>query len=162
MIYDFLGQRGIDYERHNHPPVFTCEQEAELVSDLGATRTKNIFLRDRSGKRHFLIVVESDKRVDLKALAGCLGSTKLSLGSAERLKKHLGVEPGSVSLLALIHDREAAVELVLDKPIAESQALRCHPLVNTATLVLGRAALRKFLEATGHQPKVIDVPKKAS
>jgi Ala-tRNA(Pro) deacylase len=69
-IYRFLARHDIEHERHDHPPVFTCEEGSRLVPDLPATRTKNLFLRDRKGRRHFLVVVGYERAVDLKALSG--------------------------------------------------------------------------------------------
>jgi Ala-tRNA(Pro) deacylase len=37
--------------------------------------------------------------------------------------------------------------------------VQAHPLINTATMVLAHADLERFLAATGHTPRVIDVPK---
>jgi Ala-tRNA(Pro) deacylase len=79
---------------------------------------------------------------------------------AERLKKHLGITPGSVSLLALINDTAHAVELVIDRRLWESDAVHAHPLVNHATMVLPHAQLERLLEATGHRARVITVPGK--
>jgi Ala-tRNA(Pro) deacylase len=161
-IYDFLSTHGVEYERYDHPPVFTCEEADRLVPEMDAAETKNLFVRDRKGNRHFLVVVGYDKQVDLNALSKSIGSTRLSLGSAERLATHLGVQPGSVTILALANDRHHKVELYLDEPIAQATAVRCHPLVNTATLLIQRPALEKFLEATGHELKIVDVPSRST
>ncbi|MBI3927968.1 MAG: prolyl-tRNA synthetase associated domain-containing protein [Armatimonadetes bacterium] len=162
-IYDFLERHGIRYQRCDHLPVYTCEEAERLVPELPGTRTKNLFLRDRKGKRHFLVSVGYEKQVDLKALCGALGADKLSLGSPERLEKYLGVEPGSVTLLGVVNDRESpAVEVVLDRVLWEAPALCCHPLVNTATLVIPIQDVRRLLELTGHTPRVIDVPERTS
>jgi Ala-tRNA(Pro) deacylase len=154
----FLDTHGVSYERHDHPAVFTCEEARRWVPPMEAAETKNVFLRDRKGKRHFLVVVGYDKSVDLKALAPLLQADKLSLGSAERLQKFLAVEPGSVTILAVFADREHAVEVVFDTPIAQAAALRCHPMVNTATLAVPQSDIARFLQATGHQLTVLDVP----
>ncbi len=161
-ILDFLSDLGISYGMVEHPPVYTCAEAERLVPPLEAARTKNVFLRDRAGKRHFLVVVGYEKSVDLKALAPLLESSKLSLASPQRLREHLGVEPGSVTILGLANDPEKAVEFILDQSLAEAKALRCHPLVNTATLALSQGGLRRFLEATGHSVQIIDVPGRAS
>lgn len=159
-IYQFLDLQGVRYIKHDHPAVFTCEQAAEHCAELSATNTKNLFLRDRKGKRHFLVVTDHEKAVDLKALGERL-ETKLSFGSADRLEKHLGVEPGSVTLLALVNDPEHRVEVLIDSNIWAAKELACHPLVNTATLEISRAGLRRFLEATGHKPEVLDLPSRS-
>lgn len=157
-IYGFLKEHAIDYERHDHPAVFTCQEAERLVPDMAAAKTKNLFLRDAPGRRHFLVVVGDEKSVDLKALAGRLESSKLSLGSADRMMRWLGVEPGSVTILALANDTDRGVEVVFDRCIAEAPAVRCHPLVNTATLSIAQDGIRQFLKATGHPLRVVDVP----
>ena len=157
-IYDFLGSNSIQYERHDHPPVFTCEEADRLVPPLPAAKTKNLFLRDRKGRRHFLVVVDTGKQVDLRALPKLLECSKLSMGSADRLEQHLGIEPGSVSMLALLNDTEGKVETVIDRDLWESAAFQCHPLVNTSTLVISREGIERFLDRTGHHPRIVLVP----
>lgn len=157
-IYSFLSQHSIDHVRYDHPPVFTCEQAEKLVPAMDAARTKNLFLRDRKGLRHFLVVVGYEKSVDLKGLTPLLGADKLSLGTPERMVEFLGVEPGSVTILGLANDRQGKVEVVFDEPIAAADSLRCHPLVNTATLAIASEGIRRFLQATGHPLRVLDVP----
>lgn len=157
-IYQFLAEHGIKYERYDHPPVFTVEEAKRLVPSLPAARTKNLFLRDRKGQRHFLVVVGHEKAVGLKALASLLGVSKLGFASPARLQRYLGVEPGAVSILGVMNDLNREVEIVVDRELWEAEALACHPLVNTSTLVISQAGLVRFLEATGHQVQVLDVP----
>jgi len=101
-IYQFLTENNIPYERYDHPPVFTCEEADRLVPELPAAKTKNLFLRDRRGRRHFLVVVGYEKVIDLKGLSPLLGVSKLSLASSERLKRFLGVDPGAVTILGVV------------------------------------------------------------
>lgn len=162
-LLEFLNSNQLEYRKAEHPAVFTCEEAARWVPDeLGGARTKNLFLRDRPGKRHFLVAVPPSKSVDLKALAQVIPCSKLSLGSPERLQRCLGVTPGSVTLMALLNDSEHQVELLLDRDLAEADSIRCHPLVNTATLVIEQQTLREFLKLTGHQPSVLDIPERSS
>jgi Ala-tRNA(Pro) deacylase len=157
-IYQFLADHDIEYERHDHPPVFTCEEAERLVPDMPAAKTKNLFLRDRKGRRHFLVVVGYEKAVDLRALTSLLGVRKLGFASPERLKRYLGVDPGSVSILGLMNDVNQAVEVIVDEGLWGAEAFRCHPLVNTSTLAISRDDVQRFLEITGHQVRILDVP----
>jgi len=157
-LFALLERHGITFERADHPAVFTVEEARRLVPPLPATPTKNLFLRDQKGTRHFLVVVGHDKAVDLKALAPAIGSSKLSLGSPERLKARLGIEPGAVSLLALVNDPGHEVEVFIDRGLWQADALQCHPLLNTATLVIARDGIERFLQATGHAWRLVDVP----
>ena len=66
--------------------------------------------------------------------------------------------PGSVSLLGLVNDPQRRVRLIVDADYYPAEAYLCHPLVNTATLVLTHAALLRFLESTAHVPQVLTIP----
>jgi Ala-tRNA(Pro) deacylase len=157
-FYRFLAQNRIEYERHDHPPVYTVEEASRLVPALPAAKTKNLFLRDKKGLRHFLVVVAADKRVDLKALTRVVGSNRLSFGSAGRLKKYLGVEPGAVTLFAIFNDPGGAVELIVDESLWHARAFQFHPLVNTSTLVISRQNLKRFIAQTGHEARLLNIP----
>jgi len=157
-IYKFLDDHQIEYERHDHPPVYTVEDVNRLVPPLEAAKTKSLFLRDAKGSRHFLVIVNGEKRVNLKALPDLLNSSRLRFGSPDRLKKHLGVDPGSVSLFAVVNDIDKAVELIIDSTLWKSDAFQFHPLVNTSTLIISRGNVKQFLEKTGHDAQILDVP----
>jgi Ala-tRNA(Pro) deacylase len=154
----FLSEHGIDAPRHAHPPVMTVEESERLVPKLPGAKTKNLFLRDKKGARHLLVTVRHNLAVDLAALGVALEAKGLSFASPERLAKHLGITPGSVSLLALVNDKSGAVEFVIDRALWDAPAVHAHPLTNDATMVLSHADLERFLSATGHTPRVIDVP----
>jgi Ala-tRNA(Pro) deacylase len=156
QICVYLDRRGISYVRFDHPPVFTCEAAARLVPpEAKGIQTKNLFLRDKRGRRHWLVVTSCEKAVDIKALGTQLDAGRLSFGSAERLMRCLGVTPGSVTLLALAHEGARDVEVVIDADIWMGDPLRCHPMTNAATLVLEKAQVERFLAATGHRPSIL-------
>jgi Ala-tRNA(Pro) deacylase len=156
-LFDFLATHGVTYERCDHPPAFTVADVERLVPLAGA-RTKNLFLRDKKGTRQALVVVCAEKPVDLKAMAERTGFERPSFGSADRLKRCLGIEPGAVSLLALVNDAKHAVELFIDRDLWNVDAIQCHPLVNTATLAIAHNDVERFLDATGHSAHFIDLP----
>ncbi len=160
-IYSFLDDHGIPYQRFDHPAVFTCEQASELRTvPMPGKDTKNLFFRDERGKRHFLVTVGHEKQVDIKALKKIFDVQKLSFASPDRLKTYLSVEPGSVTLLGLVNDTAHAVEVFIDEAVWNADAVCCHPLVNTATLCISHEGIEKFLQATGHAWRVVNVPAK--
>ena len=156
-FYAFLSAHGIAYQRCDHPAVYTVEEAARWVPPLPGAKTKNLFLRDKPGRRHFLACVPAAKSVDMKALSDAIGAGRLSFGSPERLKKHLGVDPGAVTLLAVFNDPAQAVDLFVDEELWQADAFQFHPLVNTATLVLSREAVARFVELTGHRLCLVKV-----
>ena len=160
-IYDFLRVHDVHYQKFDHPAVFTCEEAERLLPTMPGMHTKNLFLRDKPGKRHILVSVPYEKRVDIRPLGAMLEAKDLSFASPDRLKKYLGVDPGSVTILGLINDSDHAVEVIIDEELWKADAVGCHPLVNTGTLVIPHDSLETFLKATGHVWEVIDVPSRA-
>lgn len=151
-IYEFLDKNNISYEKLEHPPVFTMEEmDAAHITDKGNV-CKNLFLRDFKGNNHFLVTAPQDKRVDLRALAEKLESSKLSFGSPERLDKYLGVTQGSVSPLCALNDANAEVTVVFDEDLKNEKAIGVHPCENTATIWLDFSDLLKII--TDHGNKV--------
>jgi len=96
--------------------------------------------------------------VNIKALGALIGSGHLSFGSPQRLKKYLGVDPGSVTVLATINDPDQAVELIFDEILWLEEVFQFHPLVNTSTLLITRENLLRYFKLTGHDVRRVDVP----
>jgi Ala-tRNA(Pro) deacylase len=157
-IYDFLEQQQIDYQQFNHPAVYTCKEAERLCPRMPGQSIKNLLLKSKDNQL-FLIVAPKEKKIDLKTLVDFLNVKKLSFASSELLMKYLGVEPGAVSLLGLINDQDKKVKLVVDKKIV-GKPLQCHPLVNTATLVISPEGLQKFLDKIDHKSIIVDIREK--
>ena len=153
-----LDALGIAHRTVEHPPVFTVEEAKALRGDLPGHHIKNLFLRNRK-EEMWLVVALEDRAVDLKRLGEGLGAGLLSFRSPRRPRRYLGVEPGSVTPLAVINDPQHQVRLVLDRALAEGDgSINAHPLVNTMTTALSLADLLRFFAATGHKPEWLDFP----
>lgn len=149
-VYDKLKELDIPCRAVEHDAVFTVEEMSKLEFPPEAVAAKNLFLRDAKGKRHFLVTARAHQPVDLKALEGALGSTKLSFASEERLGKHLKLTKGSVTPLGLLNDPQGNVEFYLHDELRHCGSIGVHPNDNTATVFLSGASLIRFVEATGH------------
>jgi len=160
QLFVKLDALGIAHRTVTHPPVFTVEEAKALRGALPGAHIKNLFLRNKK-EEMWLVVALEDRQVDLKRLGEVLGAGRLSFGSPERLARHLGVEPGSVTPLSLINDTAGAVRLALDRGIENgpgSGVVNVHPLVNTMTTAVTAADLLRFFTATGHRPLWLDFP----
>jgi Ala-tRNA(Pro) deacylase len=157
QLFARLDQLGIAHRTVEHPPVFTVEEAKALRGNLPGHHIKNLFLRNKK-EEMWLVVALEDRAIDLKRLGAVLGAGRLSFGSADRLKRTLGVEPGSVTPLSLVNDEARAVQLVLDRSVADGGPVNAHPLVNTMTTALAPADLLRFFDATGHTPRWLDFP----
>ena len=156
-VTERLRELGIEYTRHEHPPVATVEEAERHWADIDATHCKNLFLRNQKGDRHYLVVLTASKKADLKRVADQIGDGKLSFGSAERLMRHLGLTPGSVSPFGLINDRAHAVRVVLDRDLRAATRLSFHPNINTVTFTVAAADFARFLDACGNPVQHVTV-----
>jgi Ala-tRNA(Pro) deacylase len=153
-LFAFLDGLAIAHSTVEHPPLFTVEQSQALRGQIPGGHTKNLFLRDKKGAV-FLVVALEDAQIDLKGLHRILGAGgRFSFGSADLMMELLGVTPGSVTPFGLLNDTAGRVTVVLDAAMMEHDTLNYHPLQNTMTTAIGRDDLVKFLEATGHSPRI--------
>lgn len=157
-LFARLAALGIRADTYAHQAVFTVAESRAIKAAIPGAHTKNLFLKDRKG-RLFLITARDETQIDLKRLHETLGASgRLSFGSAELLRATLGVEPGSVTPLAVLNDRLGRVTVVLDATLMTSRQINVHPLVNTMTIGLDRDDLVAFLAETGHLPRVLALP----
>jgi Ala-tRNA(Pro) deacylase len=156
-VYATLDRLGIHYERYEHPAVFNAEEAALHWGPINATQCKNLFLRNKKGDRHYLVIVEISKRVDLRDLVKIVGDDRLSFGSPERLMAKLGLTPGSVSPFGLINDADGSVRVLIDQDLRGAERLIFHPNINTASLVVSWADLERFLGSRTNSVRVISL-----
>jgi Ala-tRNA(Pro) deacylase len=149
-LYAILGQLGIEFEYHEHPPLATIEEAKIHWENYNSGRCKNIFFRNHKGDRHYLVVLEHMRQLNIRDLEKRLKQGKLTFASDKRLKKYLGVEPGSVSPFGLINDTEKHVHVFIDEKLKEFERLTFHPNINTASLVIPASDFLKFLAYTGN------------
>lgn len=155
-VLNFLRNHGIYIQVHHHPPVFTIREAQSFRGSVSGAHTKNLFLKDKKGSV-FLISALENAVVDLKTIHASIGANgRLSFGPAALLQDILGVEPGAVSPLGLINDRKNQCKLVLDKGMFEYESINFHPLDNSMTVSISSNDLKRFLDATGHSPILIE------
>ena len=146
-----------DFTSHSHVPLRTVE-EAKAVEEMlvvpgeQAFRLKNLYLRDKK-KRNYLVSLQQDRAIDLKALGAELGVGKLSFGSADRLLENLGIRPGAVSPLAMITGAPKGVRFFMDAAAQDADRIYMHPLVNDRTIGMTPTDLMRFFEKIGVAPE---------
>jgi len=156
-VYATLDALGITYEKYTHPPVFTAEEADEHWAPIPARRVKNLFLRNKKGDRHYLVILEVSRQADLRQIVKIVGDDRLSFASPERLMSKLGITPGSVSPFGLIHDTAHAVRVIIDAELRSASRLIFHPNINTASVAISVADLERFLAAVGNPVRWVRV-----
>lgn len=154
-VCEALARLGIGFERIDHPAAFTAEEAQQYWAALDAAHCKNLFVRNKKGDRHCLIVVPVERAVDLLELSKTVGGGRLSFASPERLKQHLGLTPGSVSPFGLMNDPGHNVDVFVDASLRSAERLAFHPNINTSTLAIRFEDFERFLRTTGHVPRYV-------
>ena len=91
-----------------------------------------------------------------KELSSQIGSARLSFADADAMLEYLDIEPGAVSIMGLMNDKDNTVQLLIDEDVLQDEYIGCHPCVCTSSLKIRTADLvEKFLPATGHQYAVV-------
>ena len=149
--YDFLDQLGIAYQRTDHEAALNMEACYEIDKVLGVLICKNLFLCNRQKTAFYLLMMPGEKKFKTKELSAQINSARLSFGEPTNLLKYLDIEPGAVSIMGLMNDREHQVQLLIDEDVLKDEYLGCHPCVSTSSLKLRtKDIIDTFLPATGH------------
>lgn len=158
-VYDLLDSLGIEYQRTDHSHADTMEACNKIDKILGTIICKNLFLCNRQKTDFYLLMMPGDKPFKTKDITKQLGCARLSFASEEYMEEYLNIKPGAVSIMGLMNDTENHVQLVIDRPVVESETMGCHPCVNTSSLKLKtKDVMEKFLPAVHHKAIIVDLP----
>ena len=149
--YDFLDRLGIEYMRTDHERADNMEACNEIDAVLEVIICKNLFLCNRQKTKFYLLMMPGDKKFKTKELSRQINSARLSFADADAMLTYLDIEPGAVSIMGLMNDKDHVVQLLIDEDVLKDEYLGCHPCVCTSSLKLKtRDVIEKFLPATGH------------
>ena len=150
--YDLLDSLGISYQRTDHEAADTMEECNKIDAVLGVVICKNLFQCNKQATKFYLLMMPGDKVFKTKEVSHQIGSSRLSFASPEDMVKHLGLEPGSVSIMGLMNDLDDSVQLLIDEDVLKDEYLGCHPCVNTSSLKIRTLdIIEKFLPAVKHE-----------
>ena len=156
--YDFLDKLGISYQRTDHERTDTMEACNAIDAVLNVVICKNLFLCNRQKTAFYLLMMPGGKKFKTKELSAQINSARLSFAEAEDMLKYLDIEPGAVSIMGLMNDREHSVRLLIDEDILKDEYIGCHPCVCTSSLKMKTAdVLERFLPAVGHTYRTVQL-----
>lgn len=156
-VLGYLNEKGYEYSWYTHPEAPTIEIARQHWKQDGSKHCKNLFFRNHKGNRHYLVVLDCERDLDIHDLEKRLHQGKLSFASPQRMEKYLGLLPGSVSPFGLINDTENHVHLFMDKNLKEEKSLSFHPNDNHATVVIEVDEFMRYLNAVGNSFEFIEL-----
>ena len=152
-VLGYLGEKGFVYNWYTHPEAPTIEIARQHWRQDGSKHCKNLFFRNHKGNRHYLVVLDCERDLDIHDLEKRLHQGKLSFASPQRMEKY----PGSVSPFGLINDVDNHVHLFMDKNLLDEKALSFHPNDNRATVVIEADEFMRYLESVGNSYEFIEL-----
>lgn len=157
-VYDILDRLEISYEHMDHEPAMTMEDCRCVEEVLGVRACKNLFLRNTQKTQFYLLLMPGEKKFVTKELSRQLGIARLSFAEEAYMVQYLGVHPGSVTVMGLIHDKGNAVRLIVDRDVYNEEYMGCHPCANTSSIKIRTSdVFEKLLAFTGHEPVIVDL-----
>ncbi|MCO5425880.1 prolyl-tRNA synthetase associated domain-containing protein [Enterococcus faecium] len=147
--YELLRKLGISFQKVDHPAITSVKN---IPFSLPGPQVKNLLLKSRKGKKIYLVILPDEKHADLKQLAEQLKEKRLSFVSEEQLPDLLGILAGTVTPLALMHDTEKKIQVVIDSAIDRQDTVGFHPNINTTTLIMDFSDFEKILVYLEHLP----------
>ena len=119
--YDFLDSLQIPYQRTDHDRADNMEACNEIDAVLGVVICKNLFLCNRQKTKYFLLMMPGDKKFKTKELSKQINSARLSFAGPDAMLEYLDIEPGAVSIMGLMNDRDGAVQLLIDEDVLQDE-----------------------------------------
>lgn len=156
-LYKILEKLNIKYDYYEHPAAPTIEIAMQYWKDVDATHCKNLFFRNHKGNRHYLVVLDCSRILDIHDLEKRLKQGKISFASEQRMEKYLGIKPGSVSPFGIINDSEHQVHVFFDITLKKAKKISFHPNINTASIVLDLNDFLRFMDWTGNTFEFIEL-----
>lgn len=149
-VYLKLKELNIEYLKIDHIPIYTIDEANGLDIENKEYIAKNLFLRDDKKRNYYLLVVKSNKKIDLNDLKNKINSRRLSFASEIDLEKYLKLKKGSVTPLGVLNDVERKVKIIIDEDILKEEIVGVHPNDNDATVFMKTKDLIRIIELNGN------------
>ena len=155
-VYDFLDSLGIKFKRVDHEAATTMAACEDIDTFLGTYMCKNLFLCNRQKTRFYLLLMPGNKKIKTKELSNQINTSRLSFADAEDMLKYLDIEPGAVSVMGLMNDKDHVIQLLIDDDLKKDDYIGCHPCVCTSSMKIKSSDIFDiFLPAVGHEPEIV-------
>lgn len=155
-VYQELERLNIPFERVDNDVVEAMDECVEVSEKLGAEIRKTIICCNRQKTEFYLVVLPAKKRFDSKLFAAMMRTARVSFASAEDMQELIGLTPGEASVMGVLNDPAAKVQVVIDKAVTDAEWFACNPGANTTHIKFKtKQLLNNFLPAENHKAEII-------
>ncbi len=157
IVYQTLDNLKIHFDYYESPRDFSSEDDGEFWQKIKATRCKNLFMRNHKGDRHFLIISDYYRNIDIRVLEQKFKKGKISFASQQRIDKHIKGTIGAISVFNLFNDTGSHVEVFIDETLKNKSRLTFLPNELNALLAIGFDDFIRILEYCGNKYEFLDL-----
>ena len=157
MVEEKLNELGISFQVVEHEPAVTIELADKFIEGMVGVRTKTMFMTDKKKTQFWMIIMDEDKRMDMKRFKEMVGVNQTKMASEECLVEKLGLMPGVVSPFGILNNKEKDIIVYFDKEIMGDIPLTFHPNTNEKTVFLSPEDTIRYLESIGCEYHIVDL-----
>ena len=122
-VLSALKNKNVEFSKTEHEPVRTSEEAAKLRGVELKSGVKAMLLKKAEGG-FVMVLIEADKRIDLKKIAELEKTKKLSFANMQEVVEETGAEPGGVPPFGYTKNGEPnKIKTYMDKNILNNEAV---------------------------------------
>ncbi|WP_018659802.1 prolyl-tRNA synthetase associated domain-containing protein [Allofustis seminis] len=156
-IYDQLNQLGINFEVIQHPAAHTTEMADSFIEGIEGVRTKTLLLTNRKKTQYYMLIMDDQKRLDMKKFAEIIGSSRLQFANEENILEKINQTPGTISIFGLEYENAKDIKVYYDLDITHEARQSFHPNDNTKTIFISTPDTFKYIESVGFELEIVDL-----
>lgn len=156
-LEDKLKSLDIPFEIVEHPPALTTEEADNYIEGIPGVRTKTMFLTNRKKTEFYLLIMDDQKELDMKAFKETIQANKVRMASSDSLMEKMSLPPGVVSPFGLLFNQDHDIQVYFDQEIVDQDRMSFHPNTNEKTIFLATQDLFKFLKAIDFNYDIVPV-----
>ncbi len=155
-VFAYLKSAQIAFDLIRHDPVSNMEECMPGAEKLRAVMPRNLFLTPRNRSAYHLVIVPPFAPFRTADISKQLSSSRLSFAPPEKLMEYMRTQPGAISPMGLIFDKEKRVRFAMDRALLDAERLAFHPCISSMTLAMSRKDFLKYLGLLGYEVITVD------
>lgn len=138
--------------------MLSMEDCIAINKKLDMEMVKTLFLCNRQQTVFYLFITTGSKPFRSRDFSNALGVSRVSFAPAKLMETMLGTKIGAATVFSAILDKQNAVQIVLDKDVADYEWYGCSDGLTTSYMKIKTEYITDtFLQAVNHIPAIIEV-----
>ena len=142
QVLEMFEKNNVEYHVYEHEPAYTSEQASKARGVELKTGVKSMVMKTKEGK-FILANIAADRKIDMRKLAGIVGTKELKFATKEEVVERINCEPGSVHPFGKLF----GMKTFFDKSVLENESVNFNIGMLTKSVRIRREDLVRLMEA---------------